>query len=58
MTDTFTCWKCRKEFPKAWSDNEAEAEYANLWGKHLGEAREILCDDYDKEFKKWWTGQL
>lgn len=54
---TFICWKCKQTFPKAWTDEEAEDEYKTLFGPPMGEPRETLCDNCDKEFKAWLEQQ-
>ncbi len=57
MAKTFTCWKCKQTFPKEWSEEEAEAEYTSLFGQHMGEEREVLCDDCNNEFHAWFKKQ-
>jgi hypothetical protein len=53
MSGTFTCVNCNGTFPKGWSDEDAEADYAALWGQHMGEPRVTLCEECDREFKAW-----
>ncbi len=55
--DKFTCWKCQKTFPKAWSDQDVEKEYTQLYGPHMGEERELLCDVCQKDFMIWFEKQ-
>lgn len=46
MTDTFTCDDCGNEFPKGWSDAEADAEFhALIPGDNLESGRATVCDD-------------
>jgi uncharacterized protein YbaR (Trm112 family) len=51
----FTCGLCKGTFKSLATEEEAEAEYTEIFGKHMGEAREILCDDCDRAFKKWYA---
>lgn len=53
MAEIFTCYKCGYTGPSGWTDEEAEAEYEQLYGKHLGEEREVLCDKCHKLFQEW-----
>jgi hypothetical protein len=47
MTDNqFTCAVCGETFDKAWSDEEAEAEAAELWTPdELAVGISVTCDD-------------
>lgn len=51
--DTFRCSRCRREFRKAWSDEEAQKELAAKWGKRHGEKLAVLCEDCFQEFHGW-----
>ena len=46
MSDTYTCAKCGGTFKKAWSDEEANAEYDEKFAeeKTAGEERDVVCD--------------
>lgn len=41
----FTCAVCRGTFRKAWSEEEAMAESATVWGHLPKEALVAICDD-------------
>jgi hypothetical protein len=42
----FTCAVCGETFDKAWSDEEAEAEAAELWTPdELAAGISVICDD-------------
>jgi len=45
--NSYTCAKCNGVFDKAWSDEEAENEYAEKFPEEKATAaiREIICDD-------------
>lgn len=45
MSATFTCDRCGGTFPKAWSDDEAEAESRELFGEIEPTERAVICDD-------------
>ena len=47
MGSTYTCALCHEEFKKAWSDEEADAEYAAVFPKESAnaESRDVVCDD-------------
>ena len=48
---TFFCSGCKKDYFKAWSDEEAKTENIEMWGK--GQLTDkLLCDDCWKEFLK------
>ena len=59
MADTFTCDCCGGTFDKGWSEKEAAAESRELWGVDINEdpTMAVICDDCDREFKKWATRQ-
>ena len=48
---TFTCEQCGGTFPKAWTDEEQAAEYAELFPaeKAAGEETAVVCDDCWRE---------
>lgn len=54
---TFTCWKCKGTFQSDWTEADAEAEYTAIFGKHLGEERDVLCNACDADFKAWFKSQ-
>lgn len=46
MTTTYQCARCGGKFENAWTDEEAEAEYEQLFGQPLDKNRAVvLCDD-------------
>lgn len=55
MTDTFTCAHCGGTFPKAWTDEEAQAEADNQWADELGAGMDmaVICDDCYQRFMGW-----
>ena len=46
MSDKFTCAECGGKFDKAWSDEEAEAEYTATFPDEIaaGVERAVVCD--------------
>jgi hypothetical protein len=52
MADTFTCDGCGGTFPKAWTDEEAEAEAREVWGA-MPEDASVICDDCFHGFMPW-----
>ena len=50
--ETFTCALCRGVFEKAWSDAEAESEYASLWSDAPGPV-DVICEDCFQKFHAW-----
>jgi hypothetical protein len=53
---TFVCCHCRHQFDisEDWSDELAKAEYERIWGKDMGEDKDILCDECNKMFMEWY----
>jgi hypothetical protein len=48
--ETYVCGLCKEEFFEGWSDEEAEAEFDEVFGKEArGEKCVILCDDCYKK---------
>ncbi len=46
MEDTFTCDMCHQTFPKGWSDDEAAAELATVFGTTREKTPcAVVCDD-------------
>lgn len=45
MTEQFTCARCGKTYPKAWSEEEAMAELAELFPGVAVEECAVVCDD-------------
>lgn len=55
--ETFTCEHCKATFPKAWSDDEAEAEARQNWGGDLPlEEKAVVCEDCYRKFIGWMQG--
>lgn len=52
MTDTYQCALCEGVFVTDWSDEEAEAEYAENFGDDPD--REVVCDDCFKKMTAAW----
>lgn len=51
MTETYACQICEKDFPKTWTDDEAEKEFMENFGRKPTEKErtEVMCDDcYEK----------
>ena len=54
VADQFTCARCKRTFPKAWSDDEAKAEARELFGYDVPKDQvEELCDECYGEFTEW-----
>jgi hypothetical protein len=52
---TFTCAACKGTFPKAWSDEEARAEFEQRFpGEPFDETVEMICDDCDPAVMAAW----
>jgi len=45
MADEYTCAMCGGTFEKAWSDDEARAEFAEEFPEASGDDAEVVCDD-------------
>lgn len=43
--ETFVCAMCGGEFEKDWTDEEAEAEYAERWPGMADARRVVICED-------------
>lgn len=48
----FECANCHGVFPKAWSDEEAQAEADEVWGAALDDPVEV-CDDCYQRMMGW-----
>lgn len=57
--DTFTCANCKDTFGKGWSDEEAQAEYAENFTESAirGVEIDVVCDDCYKELTAWKSPQ-
>lgn len=44
-TETFECAQCHGIFEKEWTDAEAQAESASIFGAVPTEALAVICDD-------------
>ncbi len=55
----FTCFKCKITFPKRndeeWNDFKAAKEMLTLYPETKNDPTDILCDDCNEEFKKWFS---
>lgn len=45
MDNTYICAMCGEEFEKGWTDEEAEAEAKEFYGKIPESEKAIVCDD-------------
>lgn len=54
----FTCFKCRNTYSKKnndeWNDFKAAEEFLTLYPEAKNDPTDILCDDCNEEFKKWF----
>lgn len=55
VSEEFRCAKCGETFSKAWSEEEARAEEAALFGANDPDAA-VLCDDCYRAFLRWFRG--
>lgn len=53
--DEFKCQKCKKNFIKGWSDEDALKELENSPWNIPEDEIGVLCDDCFKEFKIWFN---
>lgn len=55
----FTCFKCRGTFDKhrdeEWNDFKAAEELLTLYPETKNDPTDILCNDCNEEFKKWFS---
>lgn len=53
--DTYICAVCGERFEKGWTDEEAAAETAELFGAEAAAADdlEIVCDDCFQKMNAW-----
>lgn len=49
---TYTCSACGETYEKGWTDEEADAEYAEEFNGYTGPC-EIVCDDCYQAVMKW-----
>ncbi len=52
-SNTYTCWLCKQEFEKEWSDTEAIAEKESYWGEIPLENCKAVCDDCWNKIKPY-----
>lgn len=54
-----TCCKCFLTFPKRndeeWNDFKAAEELLTLYPETKNDSTDILCDDCNEKFKKWFS---
>jgi len=55
MSDTYTCANCEGVFIKAWSDEEARAEYEATEPNAAArsDVTDVICDDCYRKFMAW-----
>lgn len=55
----FTCFKCQQTFSKIndeeWNSYEAAKEFLELYPEAKNDPTDVLCDDCNEEFKKWFA---
>lgn len=55
----FTCFTCNRTFTKRndedWNDFKAAEEMLTLYPESKNDLTDILCDDCNEEFKKWFS---
>ncbi len=55
----FTCYNCEKTFSKRndeeWNDFKAAEEMLTLYPETKNDPTDILCDDCNELFKKWFS---
>jgi len=55
----FTCCKCKNTYEKRpyeeWNDLDAAEEMLTLYPETKNDPTDILCDDCNEEFKKWFA---
>lgn len=55
----FTCFKCEQTFPKRndeeWNEFKAAEELLELYPECKNDPVDVLCDDCNEEFKKWFS---
>jgi len=45
MSDMFRCAQCGGVFEKAWTDEEAQAEFAENFAEHSLDDAALVCDE-------------
>lgn len=55
----YTCFKCKNTYLKVrndeWNDFKAAEELLTLYPESKNDPTDILCDDCNEEFKKWFA---
>lgn len=55
----FTCYSCkitfRKRNDKGWNELKAAEEFLTRYPEANNDATDVICDDCDKEFIKWFS---
>lgn len=49
MNKTYTCDACRGVFDQGWTDEEAETEFAAIFGREKTDDDAEICDDCYKQ---------
>jgi DNA-directed RNA polymerase subunit RPC12/RpoP len=52
-TVTYICSACGREFEKGWSDEEAESEFAEAFGRAVEGNEPIVCEDCYVKIMEW-----
>lgn len=59
MMSEFTCYKCNKTYQKIndeeWNAFKAAEEMLTLYPETKNDLTDILCDDCNELFKKWFN---
>lgn len=50
----FTCYICQEEFESGWTEEESLAELKKRWPGFEPEDCDVLCDECDRHFQKWY----
>jgi hypothetical protein len=55
----FTCFKCKITYLKRddddWNELKANEEFHTLYPETKNDPVDVLCDDCNEEFKKWFA---
>ncbi len=55
----FTCYKCQQTYPirndDEWNNYKAAEELLTLYPETKNDPTDVLCDDCNEDFKKWFA---
>ena len=57
MSDTFTCERCKRTFPRTRNEEESDRDWQELWGDDPKDDCIFLCDDCFEQFLALWAAQ-